>query len=509
MAAYRPGRSKAKEWDLFEEIEDPNKVRCKQCETEVSKKIERVRVHLEKCRNSKRRRDDAEDEQDVEEPTTAPKLDKWVVRTTGAMKKKLDEQYARGIYAGNIAFNAADNPQMRKFIEMTRGGTYVAPGRKELAGHLLDTVSDECEGKLRQQLVGKNVILVQDGWSNVQNQPVIGSCLHTGDKSYFVGAVDTGTNKKTAQCIAQLADEEIKRCEKEYGCTVVGYISDNEAKMVAVRKILEELRPGFITLGCAAHYVNLALQEISPKPLIGQIVEVQKYFRNHHLPAAWLAEKPTTVKPQLPNETRWLSHEECVKTYVRNYPHYVNIATEHEEEIDDKIKRIVENSGVYRSATHLEKQLIAVAAALNRLQSDACCAAEGVDVWMQLLANSELESHRPAIQKRFQQWLKPVHLVAYKLHPVYRGEKLSAKQEDEVHTWLEGRNPAFVGPLLLFEAKDPKLPKALFNETSTSTVKPGAWWRILCNRMKKYVVLESFFPRKLVMYGHFSDYSLG
>ncbi|KAF0307986.1 hypothetical protein FJT64_020751 [Amphibalanus amphitrite] len=148
MAAYRPGRSKAKEWDLFEEIEDPNKVRCKQCETEVSKKIERVRVHLEKCRNSKRRRDDAEDEQDVEEPTTAPKLDKWVVRTTGAMKKKLDEQYARGIYAG--------------------------------------------------------------------------------------------TNKKTAQCIAQLADEEIKRCEKEYGCTVVGYISDNEAKMVAVRSQLSE-----------------------------------------------------------------------------------------------------------------------------------------------------------------------------------------------------------------------------------------------------------------------------
>ncbi|KAF0308846.1 hypothetical protein FJT64_002121 [Amphibalanus amphitrite] len=141
MAAYRPGRSKAKEWDLFEEIEDPNKVRCKQCETEVSKKIERVRVHLEKCRNSKRRRDDAEDEQDVEEPTTAPKLDKWVVRTTGAMKKKLDEQYARGIYA--------------------------------------------------------------------------------------------------AQCIAQLADEEIKRCEKEYGCTVVGYISDNEAKMVAELRLLD------------------------------------------------------------------------------------------------------------------------------------------------------------------------------------------------------------------------------------------------------------------------------
>ena len=486
MATYRPGRSKAPEWDLFEEVEDCHKVRCKQCEAEVSKKIERVRAHLEKCRRAKRQRDEDEDEEDVRTmPTKSPKLDRWVIRTTGEMKVELDKQYARGIYAGNIAFNAADNPHMRKFVEMTRGGTYEAPGRKHLAGHLLDTVSEDCEGKLHQHLAGKDVVLVQDGWSNVHNQPVIGSCLHTGDASFFVGAIDTGANKKTAQYIAQLADEEIKRCEKEYGCKVVGFVSDNEAKMVAMRRILEEHRPGFVTLGCAAHFINLALQEISPKPLIGQIVEVQKYFRNHHLPAAWLEEKPTSVKPQLPNDTRWLSHEECVKTYVRNYPHYVNIATEHEQDMDEKIKNIVDNSGVYKTATHLEKQLSAVSAALNRLQSDTCCAAEGVDVWMQLLDNSDLEPHRSAIQRRFQQWLKPVHLVAYKLHPEYRGDKLSADQDNQVHTWLEERNPAFVGPLLLFEAKDAKLPKALFSETSTSAVKPGSWWRILHNGVKK------------------------
>ncbi|KAF0297739.1 hypothetical protein FJT64_004830 [Amphibalanus amphitrite] len=55
-------------------------------------------------------------------------------------------------------------------------------------------------------------------------------------------ALRYSTNKKTAQCIAQLADEEIKRCEKEYGCTVVGYISDNEAKMVAKVELGEQQR---------------------------------------------------------------------------------------------------------------------------------------------------------------------------------------------------------------------------------------------------------------------------
>ena len=122
MAAYRPGRSKAPEWDLFEDVEDGQKVKCKQCEAEVSKKIERVRAHLEKCRKSKRQRDDDEDSEEVLKPTAPPRLDKWVIRTTSKMKEELDKQYARGVYAGNIAFNAADNPQMRKFIEMTRGG---------------------------------------------------------------------------------------------------------------------------------------------------------------------------------------------------------------------------------------------------------------------------------------------------------------------------------------------------------------------------------------------------
>ena len=50
------------------------------------------------------------------------------------------------------------------------------------------------------------------------------------------------------------------------------------------------------------HTTYLALQETSPKPIIGQIVEVLKYFRKRHLPAAWLDEKPTSVKPELDSD---------------------------------------------------------------------------------------------------------------------------------------------------------------------------------------------------------------
>ena len=70
---------------------------------------------------------------------------------------------------------------------------------------------------------------------------------------------------------------------------------------------------------------------------------------------------------------------------MRKCPNYVNIATEHEQEMDGK-NEYIDKSGVYKTAT---QQMSAVSAALNRMQFDACCAAEDVDVWMQLPTNGD------------------------------------------------------------------------------------------------------------------------
>ena len=43
-----------------------------------------------------------------------------------------------------------------------------------------------------------------------------------------------------------------------------------------------------ISYGCAAHWLNLLGQDITPKTIIKHVVEVHKYFRNHHAPSAWL-----------------------------------------------------------------------------------------------------------------------------------------------------------------------------------------------------------------------------
>ena len=108
----------------------------------------------------------------------------------------------------------------------------------------------------------------QDGWSNVRREPIIASCLHVPGKTFLHDAVDVGDITKDAEYCTQLAKESILSAEEKYGCTVIGFVSDSEAKMVKVREYLQAWRGiKFIVYGCSAHYVNL-IQSIAMSPAV-------------------------------------------------------------------------------------------------------------------------------------------------------------------------------------------------------------------------------------------------
>ena len=89
---------------------------------------------------------------------------------------------------------------------------------------------------------GMDVVLSQDGWSNVHQEPIIASCLHLPGHTFFHEAVDVGAATKDANYCAELAKAAILSAEEKYGCRVVGFVSDNENKMVRVRELLVEWR---------------------------------------------------------------------------------------------------------------------------------------------------------------------------------------------------------------------------------------------------------------------------
>ena len=86
--------------------------------------------------------------------------------------------------------------------------------------------------------------------------------------------------------------------------------------MVAMKQSLKETDPELNVFGYSAHWLNLLGQDVAPAQIISPVIEVNKYFRNNHVPGALLSEIPESVKPQLPAETRWNSHLTCIGTYI-------------------------------------------------------------------------------------------------------------------------------------------------------------------------------------------------
>ena len=64
--------------------------------------------------------------------------------------------------------------------------------------YLLDKVHNKINTQVSAEMKGKDVVLIQDSWSDTHNTPVSATSLQFDGKAYFMSTIDTGTNKKTA-----------------------------------------------------------------------------------------------------------------------------------------------------------------------------------------------------------------------------------------------------------------------------------------------------------------------
>ena len=136
----------------------------------------------------------------------------------------------------------------------------------------------------------KYVTLVQDDWSYIHNNPVIATSIYTGSKTYFLNAVDTGPNKKTSSFCASFFQKAMSESQNIFKFRTVGIVTDNEIKMEVMRNKLYLVDNINITYGCTSHLLNCSRQDINPQQIINPVIDVSKYFRNHHTPGALLSE---------------------------------------------------------------------------------------------------------------------------------------------------------------------------------------------------------------------------
>ena len=149
------------------------------------------------------------------------------------------EAWANFFYKNRLAFRVSECPTFKTALALTRPGLEDRKSvlnRRSLAGVLLEKADERITQETRDIRRGKMCTTSQDGWSNIHNESIIASTIQSGGKSYPLDSVEPGTNIKTAEYCFKLAKQSILYAEERYEAEVVGFVSDNESKMVNTRE---------------------------------------------------------------------------------------------------------------------------------------------------------------------------------------------------------------------------------------------------------------------------------
>ena len=123
------------------------------------------------------------------------------------------------LYGCTLPFSIVEHLLFKSLVSSLRPG-YQPPSRQVVSNKLLDKCHDKYQAFMKQLLNNKTITMQQDGWSSVQNDPVIATSVVSDGKGYFVDAKDTGTTLKTAEaCKAMFEDY--------HGCKIRYFVTDN------------------------------------------------------------------------------------------------------------------------------------------------------------------------------------------------------------------------------------------------------------------------------------------
>lgn len=202
---------------------------------------------------------------------------------------------------------------------------YKPPDRKTVGGKLLNEVylneMKDCDTATNRS----NGVLSIDGWENVNNEPIIcASVTTTSGCVILVDAIDTTGIQHISENLYNLAKKKtIKKTEENFKCKIKSFVTDNAHNMKKMSKEIQtDTNNEIIAYGCGAHMLSLLSKDISKignfTSIQQHIVQIIKFFRNHHLPKAYF-ESAGGTSLVLPIEVQWNTYCDAIESYIKNW----------------------------------------------------------------------------------------------------------------------------------------------------------------------------------------------
>ena len=191
-------------------------------------------------------------------------------------RKQLDRKWASFLHEANIPFNVIRHPAfVSAVVETAKAGmVYQPPSYNFCRTKMVDYNQTAMKAQVAQrtnpsiQLYGAT--LCSDGWDNTTRRPLMNMMLVCPAGDVFLGSVDTTGKKKdkeyTATSMAKYIEEVGPR-------NIVQICTDNASVMLGAMRILERKYKHLYRQGCAAHILDLLLEDWGKSRWVKDLVE--------------------------------------------------------------------------------------------------------------------------------------------------------------------------------------------------------------------------------------------
>jgi hypothetical protein len=124
--------------------------------------------------------------------------------------------------------------------------------------------------------------LMSDGWTDTSHRHLINFLANSPAGTFFLGSVDASSEVADKDMLVDLLEKQIDKIGREY---VVQLVTDNGSNFKAAGRILMDRIPHLFWTPCAAHCLNLLLQDIGEikelNTVINSAKKVSRFLYKH------------------------------------------------------------------------------------------------------------------------------------------------------------------------------------------------------------------------------------
>lgn len=167
---------------------------------------------------------------------------------------------------------------------------------------------------------------------------------------------------------------------------------------------------------------------------------------------------------------------------------YLKIAETHEDQIERNIVKIIHKLALMKEVKHLILQLVSIAVALDKLQSENASISDCLEQFVALENKCEtdgiLEPYKHLVEKRFNDCITLAHIVAFLLNPKHIEKDFDPDLEEIGRAWLIKVDGKFLPLLVKFRLNNDIFPKSFFEKIMREKLLPIQWWEALSKNKK-------------------------